>query len=148
MTREETIKVLSVLKAAYPASYKGMTKEEANGTIMAWASQFMDVSADIVMVAIHQLISTSTFPPAISEVKSKLSGIYWDAWMEMNKYETFNMEKDKFYFDMKRIKDELEGRYGQGKKEMSLAELIGGMQNYLTSGTDDAPAVNAPRLKG
>ena len=33
MTREETVKILAILKAAYPNSYKGMTKEEANATI-------------------------------------------------------------------------------------------------------------------
>ena len=36
MTRDETTKVLALLKAAYPNSYKGMTKEEAMGTISIW----------------------------------------------------------------------------------------------------------------
>ena len=40
MTREETIKVLAILKAAYPNAYKGMTREEAQGTVSVWAMQF------------------------------------------------------------------------------------------------------------
>lgn len=40
MTREDTIKVLAILKAAYPASYRNMSRDEANGTVMIWATQF------------------------------------------------------------------------------------------------------------
>lgn len=80
MTREETIKMLAILKAAYPSSYKGMTKEEANGTIAVWTMQFADIPADIVLMALNKLISTSQFPPAISEVKKKISTLYWEAY--------------------------------------------------------------------
>lgn len=71
MTRDETIKMLAILKAAYPNSYKGMTKDEANGMIAVWTMQFADMPADIVLMALNKLISTSQFPPAISEVKRK-----------------------------------------------------------------------------
>lgn len=80
MTREETIKMLAILKAAYPSSYKGMTKEEANGTIAIWTMQFADMPADIVLMALNKAISTSQFPPAISEVKKKISTLHWEAY--------------------------------------------------------------------
>lgn len=80
MTRDETIKMLAILKAAYPSSYKGMTKEEANGTIAVWTMQFADMPADIVLMALNKLISTSQFPPAISEVKKKISSLHWEAY--------------------------------------------------------------------
>lgn len=80
MTREETIKMLAILKAAYPSSYKGMTKEEANGTIAIWTMQFADMPADIVLMALNKAISTSQFPPAISEVKKKISHLHWEAY--------------------------------------------------------------------
>ena len=47
MTRDETTKVLALLKAAYPNSYKGMTKEEAMGTISIWTMQFESVPVEL-----------------------------------------------------------------------------------------------------
>lgn len=80
MNRTEAAQILAILKAAYPNSYKGMTKEEAAGTVAVWAMQFADVSADVVMMAVNKAISTSPFPPAISEVRAKFSAIHWEAY--------------------------------------------------------------------
>lgn len=80
MNREETIKLLSILKAAYPNSYKGMTKDEANGTISVWTMQFANIPANVVLLAVNKLISKSPFPPAISEVKTKLIDLNYEAW--------------------------------------------------------------------
>lgn len=80
MTREETIKVLAILKAAYPNSYKGMTREEAQGTVSVWAMQFAAFPVDVVLLAINKIIASSTFPPSISEVKEKMRGMYWELW--------------------------------------------------------------------
>lgn len=79
MTKKEAATILAILKAAYPNSYRNMTQEEAMGTISIWAVQFADMPADIVLMAVHKAISSSPFPPAISEVKEKLSKIYWEA---------------------------------------------------------------------
>lgn len=83
MTREETIQVLSLLKAAYPNSYKGMTAQEANGVISVWATQFSDTPVEIVLVAINKLIASKAFPPAISEVKEKVKALYYEATSEL-----------------------------------------------------------------
>ena len=79
MTKKEAATILAILKAAYPNSYKNMTQEEAMGTISVWAIQFAGIPADIVLMAVHKAISSSPFPPAISEVKAKFSTIYWEA---------------------------------------------------------------------
>lgn len=80
MTKKEALQILAILKAAYPASYNGMTKEEATGTVAVWCMQFADLPAEIVMMAIHKLISTNKFPPSISEVKNKIEKIHWEAY--------------------------------------------------------------------
>lgn len=80
MTREETIKVLAILKAAYPNSYKGMTREEAQGTVSVWTMQFAAFPVEVVLLAINKIIASSTFPPTISEVKEKMRGMYWELW--------------------------------------------------------------------
>lgn len=79
MTKEETLRVLAILKAAYPSSYNGMTKREAEGTVAVWSMQFADIPGDIVLMAVQKLISTNKFPPAISEVKEKIGAIHWEA---------------------------------------------------------------------
>lgn len=80
MTKKEALQILAILKAAYPSSYNGMTKEEATGTVAVWCMQFANMPAEIVMMAIHKLIATNKFPPSISEVKSKIGSIHWEAY--------------------------------------------------------------------
>lgn len=80
MTKKEAVQILAVLKAAYPASYNGMTKEEASGTVSIWAMQFEDMPVDIVMMAVHKLIATNKFPPSVAEVKEKIKTIHWEAY--------------------------------------------------------------------
>ena len=75
MTREEAIKILAILKAAYPNFYKNMTKEEAKGTINVWASQFVSFPYSAVLIAVQKLISTKTFPPTVSEVKERIRSL-------------------------------------------------------------------------
>lgn len=83
MTRQEAIKVLSILKAAFPNSYKGITKEEANGVVNIWAVQFTNIPFPVVSIAINKLISTATFPPTVGEVKEKIRSLYWEAKQEL-----------------------------------------------------------------
>ena len=80
MTRDETTKILAVLKAAYPHSYKNMSQKEALGTVAVWHVQFADMPPEIVLMAVQKCISTSTFTPSISEVKKKISALSWEAY--------------------------------------------------------------------
>ena len=80
MTQNDAIKILAVLTAAYPHSYKSMTPEEANGVVAVWLLQFADVPADIVFMAVNMAISSCKFPPSICEVKEKLKKLFWDSY--------------------------------------------------------------------
>ena len=80
MTKDETLRVLAILKAAYPHSYNGMTKSEAHGIVAVWYMQFASIPVDIVLMAVQKVISTSKFPPAISEVKNKIQAVHWEAY--------------------------------------------------------------------
>ena len=86
MTKKEAIQILAILKAAYPSSYNNMTKEEASGTVGVWCMQFEDMPGDIVLMAVHKLISTSKFPPTVAEVKEKMKSIHWEAYDMMSGY--------------------------------------------------------------
>ena len=96
MTREDTIKVLSILRVAYPNFYKGLSKQEANAVIDMWAMQFIDIPCDIVCIAINKLISTNKFPPSIAEVKCKLKSMYAEAVIGLVSFDTDDKEADAY----------------------------------------------------
>ena len=77
MDVNETIKVLAVLKAAYPHSFKDLLKSDAEAMIDLWSMMFSDTPYEEVNAAVAALISTRTvgFSPTIGEVKEKLHSI-------------------------------------------------------------------------
>lgn len=95
MTREDAIKILAILKAAYPNSYKNISKDEANGVVAVWTIQFAKYPADIVYMAVNKAISSCKFPPSICEVKDKLTALHWEAQtiINSNKYDKCIDEK-------------------------------------------------------
>ena len=74
MTREETIKILSVLRGAYPAFYRDITKQEAESTIALWESMFDEEPYELVGAAVKAFISGDAkgFPPAIGQIKERI----------------------------------------------------------------------------
>lgn len=74
MNRVETAGVLSVLRAAYPQFYRGVSAKEAERTVSLWQELFKDEDARVVSVAVKAMIAsrTSTFPPVIGEVKEEI----------------------------------------------------------------------------
>ncbi len=85
MTENETIKILSIMKAAYPSTFKGLTREEGFGMIRIWQMQFADIPAELVMAAVNRLIGKNAFPPSVAEVKKELKELRDEAenllWM-------------------------------------------------------------------
>lgn len=77
MTREDTIKILSVLRGAYPAFYRDITKQEAESTIALWESMFDEEPYEIVAAAVKAFISGDGkgFPPAIGQIKERIRQI-------------------------------------------------------------------------
>ena len=74
MTREDTIKILSVLRGAYPAFYRDITKQEAESTIALWEAMFDEEPYELVGAAVKAFISGDGkgFPPAIGQIKERI----------------------------------------------------------------------------
>lgn len=72
MDREDVIKILSVLKVAYPSFYKEMTKEEAENTILLYQEMFNGNDPEVVLYAVRELMGTLKFPPTIADIKDKI----------------------------------------------------------------------------
>lgn len=71
MDRAETLAVMAVLKAAYPAFYKDMSRKDAEGIVGLWVDMFKGDPAELVGAAVKALIACDTkgFPPHIGAVK-------------------------------------------------------------------------------
>lgn len=125
MTKKEAVQILAILKAAYPASYNGMTKEEASGTVSIWAMQFQDLPVDIVLMAVHKLISTNKFPPTVAEVKGKIKTIHWEAYDALSLGESAGMPQST-QADYQRIYD-LTANYKFGQMyEPKIGQIVSG----------------------
>lgn len=74
MTREETAEMLAILKAAYPHSFKDMTRVDGLAMLSLWERIFADDDKELVSAAIDALISTRTvgFSPTPGEVKEQI----------------------------------------------------------------------------
>ena len=72
MTRDETLAIMSVLKAAYPNFYKDMKRAEAEGVVNLWAEMFHDEPAQLVAAAVKAHIANDAkgFPPHIGAIKT------------------------------------------------------------------------------
>lgn len=75
MDRNETMQILTVLKAAYPHSFKGTSKRDANAMIDLWQTMFAADAYEAVNAAVAALISTRKegFTPTIGEVKERMA---------------------------------------------------------------------------
>lgn len=71
MTREETLAIMSVLKAAYPQFYKDMKRSEAEAIVELWATMFADDPVAVVAAAVKAHIATDKkgYPPHIGAIK-------------------------------------------------------------------------------
>ncbi len=79
MTVEEAIKLLAILKAAYPKDFPyNMTVDDAKITAIVWAEQFLYTPGYIVEMAVKQLISTEE-RCSIPKVKKQIRHLYWEA---------------------------------------------------------------------
>lgn len=74
MTREETLAIMGVLKAAYPTFYRDMRREEAEQIVRLWTEMFADEPAQLVAAAVKAHIATDAkgFPPHIGAIKTSL----------------------------------------------------------------------------
>lgn len=77
MTYEETLAIMSVLKAAYPNYYRDMRKTDAESVVSLWAEMFKEDPAELVAVAVKAHIANDAkgFPPHIGAIRNAIAKI-------------------------------------------------------------------------
>ena len=79
MTREDSIKLLALIKVAYPSSYKDMDSASLEATVNMWRTSFPDVPYVIMEMAFNGFRMKSKFPPTVADFCEELKGLYWTA---------------------------------------------------------------------
>ena len=75
MTRDETLKIMAVLKATYPNFHKDMTRRDAEGVVSLWTDMFSEDSYNAVAAAVKAFIASDSkgFPPVVGQVKQRVT---------------------------------------------------------------------------
>jgi hypothetical protein len=92
VTREETLAIMGVLKAAYPNYYRDMNRRDAEAVVELWASMFADDPAPVVAMAVKAHIASDTkgFPPHIGAIKAAIGKLTRPQELEMSEMEAWN----------------------------------------------------------
>lgn len=79
MTVEESIKLLALIKLAYPNSYKDIDKDTQIATVNMWQRNFDTVPLAIMELALDHFVKVSKFPPTIADICDELKSIHFEA---------------------------------------------------------------------
>lgn len=82
MNREESIKLLALIKVAYPTAYKDMDKETKLATVNMWQTTFPSVPYAIMERAFNRFRKTSKFPPTVADMAEELVNVHYQALEE------------------------------------------------------------------
>ena len=79
MNREESIKLLALIKVAYPTAYKDMDNASKQATVNMWQTTFPNVPYPIMEMAFNHFRLASKFPPTVAEMCEELKHLHWQA---------------------------------------------------------------------
>ena len=77
MNVNETLKVLSVLKANYPNFYKNLSRMDAEAQVNLWSEMLEDTPYELVGAAVKSYIATDVdgYPPNIGKIKEQIRNL-------------------------------------------------------------------------
>lgn len=79
MNKQEAIKLLALIKVAYPTAYKDMDNASKQATVNMWQMSFPEVPYPIMEQAFNHYRMVSKFPPTVAEMVEELKQIYFEA---------------------------------------------------------------------
>lgn len=79
MTVEESIKLLALIKLAYPNAYKNIDKDTQMGTVKMWQHNFCKVPFAIMEMALEHYQQTAEFQPSTANIREELKNMHYEA---------------------------------------------------------------------
>lgn len=138
MTEKEAIKLLALIKVAYPTAYRDMDDASKRATVAMWYQTFASVPYPIMEMAFDHFRRVSKFPPTVADMFDALKEVYNAAVGEL--FETLQFSKDpeairRYEYIMKHTErfkaDHISHRLNIGKISSNL--LPGGDENGLST---------------
>ena len=121
MNKEETTQILAIIKAAYPNSFRNMMETDARATVAVWQTEFSEIPADVVLIAVYKAISVSEFPPTVAAIRKTFRSIYIESDIAFHMAKIGTPDAQKF----RRIKLILEPYFlTRNCPEIALVEIM------------------------
>ena len=79
MNKQEAVKLLALIKIAYPTAYRDMDDASKKATVNMWQMSFPEVPYPIMEQAFNHFRMVSKFPPTVAEMVEELRSIYFKA---------------------------------------------------------------------
>lgn len=139
MNREESIKLLALIKVAYPSAYKDMDKETKLATVNMWQTTFPSVPYPIMEMAFNRFRMVSKFPPTVAEMAEELVNVHYQA-LEEAMYAQYLEDKESIglYRGIMRITEPYKSGAYKDTQICNLREMIAGgsLAGVLSDGQD------------
>lgn len=156
MNKQEAVKLLALIKVAYPTAYRDMDEASKKATVNMWAGSFPDVPYPIMEQALNHHRMVSKFPPTVAEMVAELKAIYYEATEQALVFKSIGEEEavrqcEAIMAHTSRYKND---EYIRGLQMASLQKMLGGgdndVQRFGTPGSnlcleDGLPLVDAGR---
>ena len=79
MNREESIKLLALIKVAYPTAVKDMDNASKQATVNMWQTTFANTPYSIMEMAFNGFRMQSKYAPTVAEMCDELKHLHWQA---------------------------------------------------------------------
>ena len=79
MNREEAIKLLALIKVAYPTAFKDMDNASKQATVNMWQTTFASTPYPIMEMAFNGFRMQSKYAPTVAEMCDELKHLHWQA---------------------------------------------------------------------
>ena len=76
MNKQEAVKLLALIKVAYPTAYRDMDEASKKATVNMWAMSFPEWPYGIMEQALNHFRLVRKFPPTVAEMVEELRHIY------------------------------------------------------------------------
>lgn len=78
MTRDEALKIITMIKASYPNAYNSFDENDIMLSSTIWAVQFAQTDYNAVYKATNYYLSVGKFPPTIADIKEIINDMLSD----------------------------------------------------------------------
>lgn len=138
MNKQEAIKLLALIKVAYPTAYRDMDQASKQATVNMWAGSFPDVPYPIMEQAFNHFRMVSKYPPTVAEMVEELKKVHYQALEGAMIHKNLGNEEEVRNF---RAIMACTSRY---KDNSNLGLQLSSLPNLLTGGESDVQRLGTP----